>query len=332
MATEIIKRFYENQEHTSIATIERFPSGKYYIQYGWNEEQGYADCSCGDFATAEEAEEMLMKQRPFAKEIKERLIDKLNSLNGKFDGYIETKDGALKNYLLKEDAAAENATATIKDWLETFNEHKLIDQYIEYLKWYNDECEVKDPFLICVDTWLNDEVDRVELIPENTEESKEGEEEMAEVMVETENFKIDSRDKELLDQMFSYMRDVKGDEEFITWAMENQGMTKEELKYYCDIDVETEVDRFRKYHKENDLICTDIAASIIELSGMNDFESEDVFEIHRDLENAIRDIQADAENPCSNDQVRVLWNMLCRLENCNEASGDTWYLIDGWRA
>ena len=233
MTTEIIKRFYEDKEHTSIATIEKFPSGKYYIQYGWHEEQGFADCSCGDFATAEEAEEILMKHRPLAEEIK----------------------------------------------------------------------------------------------PENPEESKEGDRKMA-----TENFKINSRDKELLDQMFSYMRDVKGDEEFITWAMENQGMTKEELKYYCDIDVETEADRFREYHHENDLICTDIAATLIELSGMEKIKSEDLFEIHRDLENAIRDIQLDAENYCSTDYVRVLWNVLCRLENYNEASGDTWYLIDGWRA
>ena len=48
---------------------------------------------------------------------------------------------------------------------------------------------------------------------------------------------LKTKEDEFLDQCFAYLIDLKGEEDFIDFAKNTLGMTDEELKYYCDIDV-----------------------------------------------------------------------------------------------
>lgn len=49
--------------------ITKYPSGKYYIHYGWMENYKHGVVVAGAFESVEEAEKMLMKHRPTAKRI-----------------------------------------------------------------------------------------------------------------------------------------------------------------------------------------------------------------------------------------------------------------------
>lgn len=51
--------------------ILKYPNGKYYNHYGWNEKRGAGDSIAGEFETLEEAKRMLKKHRPTAEEVKE---------------------------------------------------------------------------------------------------------------------------------------------------------------------------------------------------------------------------------------------------------------------
>lgn len=67
---EIIKRYETESEEIIIA---RYPNGKYYIHYGWNEKNGIGASVAGDFETFAEAEKMMKKHRPGAAEKVEHL-------------------------------------------------------------------------------------------------------------------------------------------------------------------------------------------------------------------------------------------------------------------
>lgn len=53
-----------------------------------------------------------------------------------------------------------------------------------------------------------------------------------------EHFRTNDRTSELLDAVFSYMREIFGENKFTEMAIDHLDMNREELKFYCDIDGE----------------------------------------------------------------------------------------------
>lgn len=71
--------------------ILKYPNGKYYIHYGWMEKHNQGKCIAGDFATLREAETMLKKHRPTAKEVKEDRTEYYKSVMSAADFELWTK-------------------------------------------------------------------------------------------------------------------------------------------------------------------------------------------------------------------------------------------------
>lgn len=76
-----------------------------------------------------------------------------------------------------------------------------------------------------------EEADGGEVLSENSIED-------IKVDPEVVDWKLDTRSDKLLDGCFAYLRDLKGDSEFVDFAQEYLKMTPEELLFYCDIDVD----------------------------------------------------------------------------------------------
>ena len=59
----IVARYLSDEERI---VIQQYPSGEYYIRYGYDEDRNFANSTAGGFATLEEAEAKLRSHRPAA--------------------------------------------------------------------------------------------------------------------------------------------------------------------------------------------------------------------------------------------------------------------------
>lgn len=76
------------------------------------------------------------------------------------------------------------------------------------------------------------------------------------------------------------------------------------------------MDELRKYNEAADYDSGDIAAKLIELSNLHP-NVEDPDALYKDVEEALYQINAIAQNPYNKDSYRVLYNVLLAITGLN---------------